>query len=172
MRAPASTRSTTSTRPRAPTPGRARPPPGTPPHSPTAPTTARTVANGNPTLSIGAPADGAYLNAAAPDPYTLTAAAHDPTTGIASVDFAQCSDTSRDCSTGIWQPIGNATAAPYSASWSLPADGPRALRVEATDGVGHVTTAVRNVVVDRTSPTAAIADPGAWLGGTVTLQAT
>src|SRR5207245_11036493 len=34
------------------------------------------------------------------------------------------------------------------------------------------TTAVRNVTVDRTAPSASIADPGANLGGTIALNAT
>ncbi len=119
-----------------------------------------------------APSEGQYVNAGSADPLSIDATASDAGSGIDSVTFAQCSDTSTDCSTGVWSSLGSSTSAPYSVSWTLPADGNRALRVVATDTVGRTTTVVRNVVVDRTAPAAALADPGANLSGTVALSAT
>ena len=76
-----------------------------------------------------------------------------------------------DCATGVWQSLGTDTTAPYTAAWSLPDDGNRALRAVATDAAGGTQIAVRNVTVDRTAPAATLNDPGAYLRGTVSLSA-
>ena len=119
-----------------------------------------------------APADGQYVNSATADPLTISATSTDAGSGVASVSFAQCSDASVDCATGVWSSLGTDTTSPYSAAWTLPADGNRTLRVVSTDSVGRATTVVRNVTVDRTAPAAAVNDPGANLRGTVSLTAT
>ncbi len=132
---------------------------------------ARIVDNSPPSLTVTAPADGQYVNATSADPLTISATATDTGSGIASVAFGECADTSQDCSTGVWSSLGTDTDAPYSASWNVPSDGNRALRVIATDGVGRENTDVRNVVVDRTAPDATLDDPGANLRSHVTLNA-
>src|SRR5205085_12325632 len=100
----------------------------------------RVVDNTSPTVSLTAPAAGSYLSAGDPNPYTVTATAGDPASGIAAVQFFECSNTSSSCSTGTWSSIGLDTSAPFQASWTLPGDGNRGLRAEALDNAGHRTS--------------------------------
>jgi large repetitive protein len=120
------------------------------------------VDNTPPTVAITAPADGSYVNLASADPATLVAAASDAGTGVAQVEFFQCSDTSAGCTTGTWSSIGvSAAPASYNASWTIPADGSRALRAVATDKAGRTAAAVVDVTVDRTPPdTSIVTQPG------------
>src|SRR5438876_2653156 len=115
------------------------------------------VDNAPPTVSITAPP--AAINGSLPSPTTFAANASDPaSSGVAQVQFFECSDQSNDCATGIWSPLGTVPApGPYSVSWSIPAaDGNHALAAVATDNAGHPATAIRNVNVDRTAPSTAI----------------
>ncbi len=135
------------------------------------PVVTRVVDNNSSSVSITAPG-GAYLSAGDPNPYTVTADAIDSLSGIASVEFFECSNTSNNCSTGTWSSIGLDTSAPYEAAWTLPGDGNRALRAEALDNAGHRVGDIVNVTVDLTAPSSSLADPGTNLSGTVGLSAT
>jgi hypothetical protein len=115
------------------------------------------VDNTPPTVSITAPP--AAINGSLPSPTTFAANASDTAgSGVAQVQFFECSDQSNDCATGIWNPLGTVPApGPYSVSWSIPAaDGNHALAAVATDNAGHPATAIRNVNVDRTAPSTTI----------------
>src|SRR5262249_25884408 len=131
----------------------------------------RTIDNTVPSLTVTSPADGALVNASSPDPLTISALATDGGSGVVSVSFGQCSDTSVDCATGVWSTINTDTTSPYQAAWNIPSDGNGALRVVSTDAVGREATVVHNVTVDRTAPPATLDDPGANLGSTVSLTA-
>src|SRR5207253_10465253 len=85
--------------------------------------------------------------------------------GVAQVQFFECSNQSVDCATGVWSPLGTVAApGPYTVSWTIPAtDGNYALAAVATDNAGHPSSAIRNVSVDRSAPETTIvgkpADP-------------
>ena len=120
----------------------------------------RTVDNTPPTLSLTAPADGGYVNAAAANPYTVTAAASDTGTGVSQVDFFTC--TSAACtSTTLLGTDTTASGGNYSISWTLPGDGPAWLKAVATDGAGHSSSSIAAFTVDRTPPdTTLVTNPG------------
>ena len=121
---------------------------------------ARTIDNSAPSLTVTSPADGTYVNSATADPLTISATSTDAAAASPPSRSPQCSDASVDCATGVWSSLGTVTTPPYSASWTLPADGNRTLRIVSTDSVGRATTVVRNVTVDRTAPAAAADRPG------------
>ena len=79
----------------------------------------RRVDNDAPTISLTAPSG--YVNAAAPDPFTVTATS--PDGDISEVEFFRCSNSSVNCGSGSWVSLGTDSAAPYSASWNVDADG-------------------------------------------------
>jgi len=115
---------------------------------------------GAPSVSITAPSG--FVNLADADPFTVTATS--PDGDVANVELFRCSDASTNCSTGSWVSLGAPdTTAPYTASWSLPADGNAALRALATDVGSNTGADVVNVTVDRTRPVSSIdsspADP-------------
>ncbi|HEY8628684.1 MAG TPA: Ig-like domain-containing protein [Gaiellaceae bacterium] len=120
------------------------------------------VDNTPPTISLTAPADGGYVNAASPDPYSLAGTANDAGSGVKQVEFFQCSDTSIGCATGTWSSVGiHAAPGPYSVAWAIPADGHRALRAVATDNADRTASSLVDVTVDRTPPdTTIITKPG------------
>ena len=101
----------------------------------------------------------------------MTAA--DGGSGVAGVDFFECSNGSTGCAGGggTWNAIGTDTTAPYSVAWPLPGDGNRALKAVVSDRAGHTATAVTNVVVDQTAPTGTLTSPGPFLRGSVALAA-
>ncbi len=115
-----------------------------------------------PTVSFTTPTAGQYMNAASADPRPLNAAASDAGSGVASVEFFSCTDTSAGCASGTWTSLGAPDATdPYDGSWPLPTDGNRALKALATDDVGRTATAVIDVTVDRTFPdTTVLTKPG------------
>jgi hypothetical protein len=122
------------------------------------------VDNQPPSVAITAPPTA--INGSLPSPTTFSATASDPSgSGVAQVQFFECSNQSSDCSTGVWSPLGTVAApGPYSVSWNIPAtDGNHALAAVATDNAGHPSSAIRNVDVDRTAPDTTItgkpADP-------------
>ena len=88
--------------------------------------------------------------------------------GIAQVVFQRS-----PAGAGTWTAIGTDTSAPYSTSFDTTAvaDGLYDLRAVATDNAGNVTNSapVANRRVDNTPPSATMNDPGADLGGTVSL---
>jgi hypothetical protein len=78
---------------------------------------------------------------------------------------------------GTWTDICTDTTSPYSCSTDTSTwggDGLYDIRAIATDNASRTTTStvVTNRRVDNTLPTVAVTDPGAYLRGTVTLQAT
>src|SRR5207249_1791686 len=95
-------------------------------------------------VAFAAPTGGTYVNTATA---ALSATASDAGTGVASVEFFQCSDNSVACAAGTFTSIGVSgdAASPYGVTWTLPSDGRRALQVRATDAVGHVSTDVVSV---------------------------
>ena len=99
------------------------------------------VDNNAPSVAITAP--GAFVNAAAPDPFTI--AATTPDTDIDNVEFFRCSNASTGCGSGSWISLGTDTTVPYEAQWNVDADGNRALRAVATD-LGSNTDADTNDV--------------------------
>ena len=123
------------------------------------------VDNNAPSVTITAP--GAFVNAAAPDPFTI--AATTPDTDIDTVEFFRCSNASPGCGSGSWISLGTDTTAPYEAQWNVDADGNRALRAVATDLGSNTDADTTDVTIDRTAPTGSQDDPGANLRGTVSL---
>ena len=119
------------------------------------PTRTVTVDNNAPSVTVTAPTG--FVNAAAPDPFTVTAST--PDGDVANVELFRCSNASAGCSGGTWVSLGVDSSAPYSASWAIDADGNRALRAVATDGAGNTGADVVNVTVDRTNPTGALTAP-------------
>ena len=108
----------------------------------------RRVDNDAPTISLTAPSG--YVNAAAPDPFTLTATS--PDGDISEVEFFRCSNSSVNCGSGSWVSLGTDSAAPYSASWNVDADGDRALRAVVEDEANNTGFDIVNVTIDRTAP--------------------
>ena len=108
----------------------------------------RRVDNDAPTISLTTPSG--YVNAAAPDPFTVTATS--PDGDISEVEFFRCSNSSVNCGSGSWVSLGTDSAAPYSASWNVDADGDRALRAEVEDEANNTGFDIVNVTIDRTAP--------------------
>src|SRR5262249_38423010 len=103
-----------------------------------------------PSVTITAPP--ASINASLPSPTTFSATATDSGSGVASVEFFECSNTSVDCATGTFNSLGVDTSAPYSVSWNVPGDGNHALEAVATDNAGHPASTIENVGIDTTPP--------------------
>ncbi|TML19511.1 MAG: hypothetical protein E6G32_12085 [Actinobacteria bacterium] len=103
-----------------------------------------------PSVTITAPP--ASINGSFPSPTTFSADATDSGSGVASVEFFECSNTSVDCATGTFNSLGVDTTAPYGVSWNVPSDGNHALEAVATDNAGHPASTVVNVSVDSTPP--------------------
>ena len=71
--------------------------------------------------------------------------------------------------------LGIDTGAPYQASWPIPSDGPRLLRVRATDNAGKQKTELVLITIDRVRPSGSLTAPAAGAnlrGSTVALSAT
>jgi len=90
-------------------------------------TQSATSTNQPPTIAITSPADGSTVTAG--NNVTVTAAASDSDGTISRVDFFAGTT-----------PIGSATSAPYSATWSNVAAGTYSLTAVARDNVGASTT--------------------------------
>ncbi|HEY7396767.1 MAG TPA: Ig-like domain-containing protein [Gaiellaceae bacterium] len=118
------------------------------------------VDNTAPTVAVTAPTDSSYVNSYATDPLPVAATADDGVgSGVVNVEFFACSTS--DCVGGTVTSLGTDTAGPYTGSWPIPADGARAIKAVATDGVGHQSTAISSVIVDRTLPdTSILTKPG------------
>jgi Bacterial Ig domain len=105
--------------------------------------TGRRVDNAGPAVTLADP--GAYVRGTV----TLTATATDPV-GVASVVFQR-----KPTGGSTWTTICTTGTAPYSCAWSTTgvADGVYDLRAQATDTLGHVSTAiVGGRTVDNTAP--------------------
>ena len=138
----------------------------------TSPVVTVTVDNTEPVLSVVAPNP---VNLATADPATITATATDDGTGVANVRFDQCAEDSPACVSDSWVLLAVDTGAPYAASWPIPSDGPRLLRVRATDEAGKQRTELVLVTVDRIRPAGTLTAPAAasnLRGSSVALTAT
>ena len=117
------------------------------------------VDNTNPTGSVTSPVGGADVRGT----ITLTGSSADAGgSGVATVQFQR-------------SPIGAGTWTNQAASWNTTAqaDGQYDLRVLTTDNAGNsFTSTTITIRVDNTAPTATMGNPGADLGGTVTLTST
>ena len=138
----------------------------------TSPTITVTVDNTDPALSVVAPNP---VNLATADPATVSASATDDGSGIANVRFDQCAEDSPACVSDSWVLLGLDTGAPYQASWPIPSDGPRLLRVRATDNAGKQKTELVLITIDRIRPSGSLTAPVAAAnlrGSAVALAAT
>ena len=117
-----------------------------------------TVDNTEPSLSVVAPNP---VNLTTPDPATVSATATDDGSGVANVRFDQCAEDSPACLSDSWVLLGLDTGAPYAASWPIPSDGPRLLRVRATDNAGKQKTELVLITIDRIRPSGALTAPAA-----------
>ncbi|MDX6439924.1 MAG: large repetitive protein, partial [Gaiellaceae bacterium] len=104
----------------------------------------RRVDNNAPAIDITAPVG--IVNAAASDPFTVTASS--PDFDLTQVEFFECPTPA--C--GSQASIGVDTTAPYSISRAIPADGSWTLKVVATDNALNTMSDVETVTVDRTRP--------------------
>ena len=138
----------------------------------TSPLITVTVDNTDPSLSVVAPNP---VNLATADPATVSATATDAGSGVANVRFDQCAEDSPACVSDSWVLLGIDTGAPYQASWPIPSDGPRLLRVRATDNAGKQKTELVLITIDRVRPSGSLTAPAAGAnlrGSTVALSAT
>ena len=72
-------------------------------------------------------------------------------------------------------PVATDTTAPYSATWNSTSspDGATVIRAVITDAAGNTsTTAAVSFSLDSTGPSVSLSDPGAVVGGTISLNAT
>lgn len=128
---------------------------------------------------VSAPADAAApTGVVLTDPGTplrgtvgLSATATDAGTGVATVRFQRA-----PAGTSTWTDVCTASAPPFTCAFATTAagDGLYDLRAIATDAAGNATSSatVASRRVDNTAPAATLADPGAYLRGTVTLTST
>lgn len=100
---------------------------------------------------------------------TVTATATDDRSGIASVQLQV-----RAVGATSWSTICTAATAPYSCSWTTTGltDGAYDLRAVATDKAGYTTTSAEVRTAVMNTATITLADPGAVVSGSVSLQAT
>ena len=91
--------------------------------------------------------------------------------GVASLKF-QISPVGA----GTWSDMCSDTSSPYSCSYDTSgvADGQYDFRSVATDNAGNTanSTVYSGAIVDNTAPTVTMTDPGQYLKGTITLDAT
>lgn len=74
---------------------------------------------------------------------------------------------------GAWTDICTRTSAPYQCSWVTSGDGHYDLRAVATDAAGYTRTAtVASRTVDNVAPAVTLTNPGGFISGTVTVNAT
>jgi hypothetical protein len=102
---------------------------------------------------------------------TLEATASDPHSGIAGVAFQYAATGS-----STWLTACAASTSPWSCRFntSTTSDGSYAFRAVATDAAGNSTTSavVAARSIDKTVSSVSVEDPGAYLGGVVTVAAT
>src|SRR5205085_2396736 len=117
---------------------------------------------------------GSYVNAGTTDPLTLAASAADiGGSGVASVEFFECTNSSSGCSSGGWSSLGLVTGAPFRVTWPIAVDGRHTFRAVAADRAGKTTTdLIGSRRVDNTPPSVLVSDPGRNVRGTVTLGST
>ena len=121
-----------------------------------------------PTGSVTAPANGDTTGG--------------PTVAIAAnaADLAGSGVTSvvwevMEFGSAVFTPVATDTSAPYSTTWNSTSspDGATSIRAVITDAAGNTsTTAAVSFSLDSTGPSVSLADPGAIVGGTISLSAT
>ena len=131
-------------------------------------TTAVTDANGNPMASdypfsyttadagapsstISGPANGAVINSASANPYTISGSATD-NVAVSGIEVSTNGGTTWNPATCTGCPGADVT---WTYSWTLPADGTYTIRSRATDSSSNVETpgAGNTVTIDTTAPT-------------------
>jgi hypothetical protein len=125
------------------------------------------VDNTAPAGSLTTPANAATVGGTS---VALSGSYSDAGSGVASVRYEL-----RPTGGGSWTPIATAAAAPFSASWDATtvSSGSYDLQPVITDRAGNTFTgATRTITVDVTAPTVVLANPGATISGSVTLNAT
>ena len=125
------------------------------------------VDNTSPAGSLTSPAGGATVGGPS---VTLSGSYSDAGSGIASVRYEL-----RPTGGGSWTTIATSTSAPFSATWDATtvASGSYDLQPVLTDRAGNTFTgAMRTITVDVSAPTVVLANPGATISGSVTLNAT
>ena len=127
----------------------------------------RAVSNSGITVTILSP--GNIVSGTDADPVTIQASSPDAA-DLLNVQFFACDNQSVNCATGNWVSLGTDTTEPYAASWTVPADGNRAIRAVATS-TSHVHGAdVLNTLVDRTAPSGgSVSYPDGYSTGPVTI---
>lgn len=114
----------------------------------TATSASRTIkVNAPPTVTLTAPANGAFFNPGST--ITLTATASDTDGTISKVEFFRGGTTL----------IGSDTTAPYSFAWTNVAAGSYAVTARATDSNGAVTTSLALAIFVDAAPTVSITSP-------------
>ncbi len=124
-----------------------------------------TIDRTDPTGSLTAPADGAYLVGT----ISVSSNSADSGSGVASAQFER-----RPAGGGAWTSIGTDPSSPYSVSWDTTslADGDYDLRVVTSDEAGNTfTSGTRTVAVDNSAPSAPVVSlsetsPHAFVSGT------
>ena len=126
--------------------------------------TAFTIDTTNPTISITAPLNNAYVKGTV----TITADASDTGTGVKRVAFWYGATGDSTCNEG--SSIGEDTESPYSTTWNtIELNGEKRICAAAYDQVNNVTLVSILVTVDNTAPTiTAPADVVATSTGTLT----
>ena len=125
------------------------------------------VDNTSPAGSLTSPAGGATVGGPS---VTLSGSYSDAGSGIASVRYEL-----RPTGGGSWTTIVTSTSAPFGATWDATtvASGSYDLQPVLIDRAGNTFTgAMRTITVDVSAPTIVLANPGATISGSVTLNAT
>ncbi|MBI4849133.1 MAG: Ig-like domain-containing protein [Nitrospirae bacterium] len=124
-----------------------------------------TVDTTAPSSTITSPANGATLNSASANPYTISGSAAD-NVAVQGIEVSTNGGTSWATATCTGCPGANVT---WSYSWTLPADGSYNIRSRATDTLNIIETpgAGNTVAIDRTAPTVSSTIPANGATGIV-----
>jgi uncharacterized repeat protein (TIGR01451 family) len=119
-----------------------------------------TVDVDNPSVSLQAPTNGAFLNVKPNQSYTIAGQASDPTSFVSNVMVGSpVAPSVAVVPRAGALPIANGTTS-FTQTWTIPGDGAYTLVAQATDAVGHQTTASPvAVTVDSTPPTVSLTLP-------------
>ncbi|MBI4849374.1 MAG: Ig-like domain-containing protein, partial [Nitrospirae bacterium] len=117
-----------------------------------------------PSSTITAPANGAIVNSASANPYTISGAATD-NVSVTGIEVSTNGGTTWVAATCTGCPGVNVT---WSYSWTLPADGSYNIRSRAKDASNNTETPGpgNTVTVDRTAPSVSSTNPANGATGT------
>ncbi|MBI4849134.1 MAG: Ig-like domain-containing protein, partial [Nitrospirae bacterium] len=112
---------------------------------------------GIPASTITSPANGAALNSASANPFTVSGSATD-NIAVSGIEVSTNGGATWNAATCTGCPGANVT---WTYSWTLPADGSYTIRSRATDSSSNVETpaAGNTVTIDRTAPTVSSTAP-------------